>query len=82
MVILEWWKAIVNVLEAHFPETVDLQTIYLEVRRHRTLVDDDFKMRYGQPNYQHAVRSTLTHLVREGSVESEKSNLWISDVVG
>ena len=72
MANLEWWKAIVNVLKAHYPETVDLQTIYLEVRQHRTLVDDDLKMTYGQLNYQHTVRSALTHLVREGSVERVK----------
>lgn len=72
MTTLEWWKAIVNVLEAHYPKTVNLQTIYLEVRQHRTLVDDDLKMTYGQLNYQHTVRSTLTHLVREGSVERVK----------
>lgn len=72
MANLKWWKAIVNVLKAHYPETVDLQTIYLEVRQHRTLVDNDLKMTYGQLNYQHTVRSILTGLVKEGSVERVK----------
>lgn len=72
MANLEWWKAIVNVLKAHYPETVDLQTIYLEVRQHRTLVDNDLKMTFGQLNYQHTVRSILTCLVKECSVERVK----------
>jgi len=72
MANLEWWKAVVNVLKAHYPETVDLQTVYLEVRQHRTLVDYDFKMTYGQPNYHHTVRSILARLVKEGSVERVK----------
>jgi len=72
MADLEWWKAIVNVLNAHYPETVDLQTIYLEVRQHRTLVNNDLKMTYGRPNYQHTVRSILTHLVKEDSAERVK----------
>ena len=72
MADLEWWKAIVNVLKAHYSETVDLQTIYLEVRQHRTLVDNNLKMTYGQLNYQHTVRSILTVLVKEGSVERVK----------
>lgn len=72
MANFEWWKAIVNVLKAHHPETADLQTIYLEVRQHRTPVDNDLKMTYGQLNYQHTVRSILTGLVKEGSVERVK----------
>lgn len=72
MTNLEWWKAIVNVLKAHYPETIDLQAIYLEVRQHRILVDNDLKMIYGQLNYQHTVRSILAGLVKEGSVERVK----------
>jgi len=69
---LEWWKIIGNVLKDHYPKTVDLQTIYLDVRQYRTLVDNDLKMTYGQLNYQHTVRRILTSLVEEGSVERVK----------
>jgi hypothetical protein len=72
MAILEWWKAIINVLLAYFPKTVDLQTIYLDVRQHRTLTDNDLKITYRRPNYEHTVRRTLTNLVKERSVDRVK----------
>ena len=72
MANLEWWKAIINVLNAYYPEAIDLQTIYLEVLQHRILGNNDLKVTYGRPKYQHTVRRILTDLVREDSVERVK----------
>ena len=57
---VQWLQAIVEVLMDHKGGEVGLQTIYFEIRRYRTLTDNDLRITYGQENYKHMIRSLLT----------------------
>ena len=65
---LYWRDAVIEVLSGHRND-MKLKDIYREVRRYRELTNNDEKETFGQVNYYHKVRSILSVLVKEGTIE-------------
>jgi len=75
--VSKWKKAILDILEKYYPNSVQLQTIYVEIGDN--LLTDyarEFRRDTNEPRYHHWIRGYLGQLEDEGRAEHPKRGYW------
>ena len=75
---LTWDEAVLHVLGSHYPREVDLQTIYFEIGKYRKLNEFDLEItKYGEPRWNHIVRSIIQSLLKKGMIERIRRGAYV-----
>jgi hypothetical protein len=71
-----WETSVILSLRDRGGDCVDLQHIYDRIENYRSLISEDHKITFNQPNYRHTVRSTLAKLKNFGVVERPDRGMY------